>query len=100
MIITTPPIFEGHRTCWTPRPELHVHVDPNGHPYATVPCEWMWDLVEYLSFHRLNLSYHFDNLIFRVTFLCQSARAAQQLLDDWAQSAVDEPAHLEHDGVH
>jgi hypothetical protein len=61
----------------------------------------MWDLVEYLSFHRLNLTYHFEDNGFRIVFLCQSLQAAQRLLDDWTYSTtVDEATHLEQDYVH
>ena len=80
---TTMEMGAGQR--FAPRPHLHVKTDYEGHPYATVPCEWMWDLVEYLSFHRLNLNYHFEKDCFRVVFLCRTAHAAQALLDDWAE---------------
>jgi hypothetical protein len=72
------------------RPRLSVSIDEQGHPYVRVPDVWMWDLVEYLSFHRLNLSYHFEHTHFRVVFRCQSAEKAQRLVDDWASGPSDE----------
>ena len=72
------------------RPHLKVYTDDHGYPFACVPDEWMWDLVDYLSLHRLNLSYHFEGGGFRVSFRCKTAAAAQRLLENWAHMGAAE----------
>lgn len=96
-----PPITAHRGQQFATRPKFHVRADYEGHPYIAVPDGWMWDLVEYLSYHRLSLTYHFEDNGFRIVFLCQTVQAAQRLLDDWTYSSmVDEAAHLEHDYAH
>ena len=80
------------------RPTLHIHVDASGCPTVQVPTEWLWELVEYLSFHRLNVSYHFEKNCFEVKFHCSPPSSAQRLLDHWADAVEEfEPSReMEH----
>ncbi len=66
------------------KPHLTVHLDHAGHPYALVPDDWLWELVEYLSYQRLHVSYHFGGPHFAVTFQGQNPQQVQELLDHWA----------------
>lgn len=68
------------------RQRLQAFTDANGIPYAKVPCQSMWDLVEYLSYQRVTVSYHYAATHFTVTFLRKDVRSAQAILDGWAAS--------------
>jgi hypothetical protein len=46
----------------------------------------MWDLVEYLSYQRISVSYQYQATHFTVLFPRQEATAVQKILDDWAGS--------------
>ena len=54
------------------------------HPFATIPEHQVWDLVEFMSFARVRVSYTYDNAAFRVNFLQVGMEQAQRLLNDWA----------------
>ena len=56
---------------------------PSGIPYAKVPLDAMWDLVEYLSWQRILATYDFETTHFTVTFPHLDIAGAQRLLDDW-----------------
>ena len=65
---------------------LEVRVsEQTGLPYMEVPQAVMWDLVEYLSFQRVAVSYEYRAGHFTVCFLRSDVATAQQLLDDWAK---------------
>jgi len=67
------------------RQKLDVRISDDARvPYANVPCDCMWDLIEYLSYQRVGVHYDFKDTFFTVTFPRQSAAAAQELLDHWA----------------
>ena len=68
------------------RERLQVSADANGVPQAQVPFGCMWDLVEYLSYQRVSVSYQYEATHFTVTFPRQEPSSAQRLLDDWARS--------------
>ena len=68
--------------------KLVVKMDSSGHPKAEVPFSCMWDLVEFLSLHRVAVSYEYRATHFTVCFLRKEKEAAQQLLDEWANSTV------------
>jgi hypothetical protein len=65
------------------REQIIATADPDGFPYAEVPPSRMWDLVEYISFHRVAVicSYHEPN--FTVTFARSDLETAQRILDEW-----------------
>ncbi|HUO09242.1 MAG TPA: hypothetical protein VM008_13125 [Phycisphaerae bacterium] len=66
------------------RRKLHILKSrPSGVPYAEVPLDVMWGLVEYLSWQRVLASYNFATTHFTVTFPHLDAVTAQKLLDDW-----------------
>ena len=66
---------------------LTVSMDTAGIPKAEVPFSCMWDLVEYLSYQRITVTYRYEATHFVVTFPRQDAETAQQLLNSWAMSA-------------
>lgn len=72
------------------RQRLHIETDSNGVPHADVPFSCMWDLVEYLSYQRVSVSYQYEATHFTVTFTRQEPSSAQKILDEWANS----PAQL------
>ena len=69
------------------RQRLIVTIDSSGIPQADVPLTSMWDLVEYLSYQRVAVSYHYRATHFTVSFPRQDVSAAQRILDEWAASA-------------
>lgn len=72
------------------RQELRVEVSEQSKvPFARVPCDCMWDLIEYLSYQRASVTYDFKSTHFTVAFQKQSAASAQELLDHWAHSPVE-----------
>jgi len=75
------------------RQQLEVLVSLNSKtPFAEVPCECMWDLIEYLSYQRVAVHYDFKETYFTVSFPKQAPAAAQQLLDEWTRCTVMEYA--------
>lgn len=79
------------------RSRLSVTVsDRTGLPYANVPTQNMWDLVEFLSFHRVAVSYEYRASHFTVCFLRSSQDTAQKLLDDWSVTASAEEVATVH----
>ena len=69
---------------------LVVTHDSSGLPKAEVPFACMWDLVEYLSYQRVTVSYHYQATHFVVTFPRQDLAAAQEVLDTWVTSSMQE----------
>ena len=71
-----------------PSPRIEVVMDAEAHrPCAVVPAAWLWDLVEFLSFHRVAVRYQYRVKEFVVHFEQTSLSVAQQLLDDWTHSS-------------
>lgn len=69
------------------RQKLRVCVsDHSGLPYANIPSACMWDLVEYLSYQRVAVSYEYRSTHFVVCFLKTDQPTAQRMLDEWASS--------------
>ena len=68
---------------------LIVSTDPAGIPKAEVPFSCMWDLVEYLSYQRVTVAYHYQATHFVVTFPPKHLASTQQVLDSWHMS----PSH-------
>jgi hypothetical protein len=67
------------------RQRLIVTPDASGLPTAQVPFPCMWDLVEYLSYQRVTVSYQYQASHFTVTFPRQDVESAQRILDDWCK---------------
>ena len=68
------------------RQRLIVNADAAGIPAAEVPFSCMWELVEYLSYQRVAVTYQYSASHFTVTFPRQDVASAQRLLDEWANS--------------
>jgi len=68
------------------RERLQVSTDAHGVPHAKVPSSCLWDLVEYLSYQRVAVSYHYEATHFTVTFPRQEPRGAQKIMDEWIAS--------------
>ncbi len=69
------------------RQQLRVTISAEtGLPFAMVPSSAMWDLVEYLSYQRVAVSYEYRATHFTVCFLRIDQDAAQRLLDEWTRS--------------
>jgi hypothetical protein len=62
---------------------LDIKADGAGFPHAEVPFECMWELVEYLSWQRIAVTYQYHETHFVVTFPRHNAQMAQQVLDRW-----------------
>ena len=69
------------------RQRLQIATDEGGVPHARVPFSCMWDLVEYLSYQRVGVSYQYEATHFVVSFHRQLAPDAQRILDEWATSS-------------
>lgn len=65
---------------------IQVAVGTNGVPYAEVPPSYLWDLVEYLSYQRVAVSYRYEHEHFKVLFPKSDAATAERLLADWSHS--------------
>jgi hypothetical protein len=72
------------------RQSLVVVPDASGLPSAKVPFPCMWDLVEYLSYQRVVVSYQYHATHFTVTFPRSDMETAQVLLDEWCRVPVGE----------
>jgi hypothetical protein len=72
------------------RQRLTVLEDANGVPKAEVPFTCMWDLVEYLSYQRVSVSYQYEPTHFTVIFSRQDAGSAQRVLDRWAAAVTED----------
>jgi hypothetical protein len=68
------------------RQSLNVISDSTGVPAAEVPFSCMWELVEYLSYQRVAVTYQYHASHFTVSFPRQDVASAQRLLDEWAKS--------------
>jgi hypothetical protein len=51
----------------------------------------MWELVEYLSYQRVAVLYHYDVSHFTVTFQRTDLESVLGLLDEWVHARVPEP---------
>jgi hypothetical protein len=69
---------------------LVVTPDAAGLPCAQVPFACMWDLVEYLSYQRLVVSYQYEASHFTVSFPRMDVPSAQRTLDAWTKLGVME----------
>ena len=68
---------------------LNVQTDRAACPFARVPEGGLWNLVEYLSFQRVHVVYHFEKGDLHVTFPTLGPAAAQRILDDWAHAECE-----------
>ena len=66
------------------RERLVVTEDSAGLPTAKVPFTCMWELVEYLSYQRIAVSYQYHASDFTVTFTRIDLPTAQQILSSWS----------------
>ena len=71
------------------RQRLIATPDPCGLPCAQVPFPCMWDLVEYLSYQRLGVTYQYHATYFTVTFPRMDLDSAQQILDEWVHATSE-----------
>lgn len=76
------------------RQPLTLSCDHSGSPMAKVPFPCMWDLVEYLSFQRVVVSYQYEASHFTVTFPRMELATAQRILDEWTKSHAPEFQHI------
>jgi hypothetical protein len=67
------------------RQRLIITPDSAGLPCAQVPFASMWDLVEYLSYQRLVVSYQYEASHFTVSFPRMDMESAQRFLDAWSK---------------
>lgn len=72
------------------RQQLTIAPDSIGLPSAQVPCSCMWDLVEYLSYQRVAVSYQYEASHFTVTFPRMDQETAQRILDAWTRIPSEE----------
>jgi hypothetical protein len=80
------------------RPQLQVIVSkPSNIPCAKVPADAMWDLVEYLSWQRVQAVYNFATPSFTVSFPHLDVETAQRLLDGWRIAAERAEPASRHD---
>jgi hypothetical protein len=90
------PLFPCHQTFWRlslmeanpMRTPLKVATGTDGLPTAEVPFTCMWDLVEYLSYQRVAVSYQYEASHFTVSFPKQDMESAQQILNNWSKAEV------------
>ncbi len=69
------------------RIKLDVQIsEQTGLPYAVVPSSCMWDLVEYLSFQRVQVTYDYRATHFTVCFPRTDLAGAQAILDEWSRN--------------
>ena len=63
-------------------------------PVAVIPNRWIWDLVEYLAFLRVQATYTYRAQQFIVHFPHLEPDQVQELLDGWAEKwpATELPA--------
>ena len=71
------------------RQQLIVTTDSNGVPIAEVPFSCMWELVEYLSYQRVAVTYQYQASHFTVSFPRQDVATTQRLLDSWANAPAE-----------
>jgi uncharacterized protein YggE len=73
------------------RQPLIATLDDAGLPCASISFSAMWELVEYLSYQRAAVVYHYDASHFTVTFHRTDLASAQAILDEWVHAGVPEP---------
>ena len=74
--------------------KLDVRVsERTGQAFVCVPASAMWELVEYLALHRTHVHYGYTEVGFTVTFLHLGKEAAQELLNGWNESWMNDPAY-------
>jgi len=72
------------------RPRLQILIPKDTSiPHAEVPCNSLWELVEYLSFQRVFVIYKYHETFFDVSFPRTSPSIAQKILDDWLQAPLE-----------
>lgn len=69
------------------RERLTVTTNTAGTPEAEVPCTSMWDLVEYLSYHRVGVNYRYEASHFTVTFPRLDLESAQRIMNGWSNAS-------------
>lgn len=72
------------------RQRLSVSLSSDGLPSAQVPFECMWNLVEYLSYQRVTVTYTYQDSYFTVTFPRMDREGAQRILDEWVHASMEE----------
>jgi hypothetical protein len=70
------------------RQALMAMPDATGLPSAEVPFTCMWDLVEYLSYHRVMAIYEYYPAHFTATFPRTNMQSAQDILDEWLHAGA------------
>jgi hypothetical protein len=74
--------------------KLEVQVsERTGQALVCVPGSAMWELVEFLAMHRTPVHYGYTDEGFTVTFLHLGKEAAQDLLNGWNESWMNDPAY-------
>jgi hypothetical protein len=68
------------------RQTLSATCDAAGSPSAEVPFACMWELVEYLSYQRVAVTYDYQATHFTVTLPHMDVASVQRLLDEWVQA--------------
>jgi hypothetical protein len=66
--------------------------EQTGLPCAKLPRELMWELAEYLSAQRVQVSYSFHRADFTVSFLRTDREAARDVLARWEKFRQTAPA--------
>ena len=72
------------------RQPLIAILDATGLSCAAVPFPCMWDLVEYLSYQRVAVVYHYHASHFTVTLPRMDVASAQRILDEWVHAGPSE----------
>jgi hypothetical protein len=72
------------------RQTLRATLDATGLPSAEAPVTCMWELVEYLSFQRVAVTYHYQAHHFTVTLPHMDLASVQRLLDEWLRAGPSE----------
>jgi hypothetical protein len=72
------------------RGPLNVTLDPADVPYAEVPFPCMWDLVEYLSYQRIAVSYQYHASHFTVSFPRLDLESVRRILNNWSSAHTPE----------
>lgn len=64
--------------------------DHDGSPCAVIPFARIWDLVDFVSYHRVTAMYRYHSTHFSVTFPRSDLESARRILDDWMHAAPRE----------
>lgn len=69
-----------------------ISADNQGVPVVKVPCQYLWDMVEYLSAQRLSVLYSYHNEYFEVRFPRMAVADVQRTFDQWANANAQRAA--------